>query len=51
MMTFFGMLKACGNMGKLIVHTKMKLDFVMDGGVVRYIGFNSCTISMECIVL
>ena len=33
MMTFFGMLKACGNMGELVVHTKMKLDFVMDGGI------------------
>ena len=34
MMTFSGMLKACGNMGELVVHTKMKLDFEMDGGVV-----------------
>ena len=34
MMTFFGMSKACGNMGELVVHTKMKLDFVIDGGVV-----------------
>ena len=34
MMTISGMLKACGNMGELVVHTKMKLDFEMDGGVV-----------------
>ena len=33
MMTFSSMLKACGNMGELIVHSKMKLDFVMDGVV------------------
>ena len=31
--TFFGMLKACGNKGELVVHTKMKLDFVMGGGI------------------
>ena len=30
MMTFSGMLKACGNMGELVVHAKMKLDFEMD---------------------
>ena len=30
MMTFYGMLKACGNMGELVVHAKMKLDFEMD---------------------
>ena len=29
-MTFSGMLKACGNMGGLVIHTKMKLDFEMD---------------------
>ena len=34
MMTFSGVLKTCGNIGELIVHTKMKLDIVMDGGVV-----------------
>ena len=33
MITFSGMLKACGNRGELVVHTKMKLDFVKDGGV------------------
>ena len=33
MVTFSSMLKACGNKGELVVHTKMKLDFVMDGGV------------------
>ena len=30
MMTFYGMLKACGNMGELVVHTEMKSDFEMD---------------------
>ena len=34
MMTFSGMLKACGNMGALVVHIEMKLDFVMDWGIV-----------------
>ena len=33
MMAFFSMLKECGNMEELVVHMKMKLDFVMDGGV------------------
>ena len=31
---FYGMLEASGNMGELVVHTEMKLDFEMDGGVV-----------------
>ena len=31
--TFSGMLKACGNKGELVVHTKMKLDFVMGRGI------------------
>ena len=30
MMTFSCMLKACGNMGELVVHTKMKLDCEMN---------------------
>ena len=30
MMTFSGMLKACGNMGELVVHIEMKLDLKMD---------------------
>ena len=30
MMTFSSMLKACGNMGELVVHTETKLDFEMD---------------------
>ena len=30
MMTFFGMLKASGNMGELVVDIEMKLDFEMD---------------------
>ena len=30
MMAFFGMLKACDNMGEWVIHTEMKLDFEMD---------------------